>query len=145
MKKEVLDLKESIITGFIEHSHASNHLLRPEFLSNNRGLKVLTTIKEQLLDCDEFWFSVAFITTSGLASLKQELLELKRKNIKGKILVSQYLNFSQPEALKQLLCFDNIELRIAVDTNFHAKGYLFSKDGIYNIIVGSSNFTANAE
>ncbi len=144
MKKDVLDLKESIITGFVEQSHVSNHLLQPEFLSNNRGLKVLTTIKEQLLDCDEFWFSVAFITTSGLASLKQELLELKRANIKGKILVSQYLNFSQPEALKQLLCFENIELRIAVDTDFHAKGYMFSKDGIHNIIVGSSNFTANA-
>ncbi|MGK0235386.1 MAG: superfamily II DNA or RNA helicase/HKD family nuclease [Psychroserpens sp.] len=144
MKKDVLDLKESIITGFVDQSHASNHLLQPEFLSNNRGLKVLTTIKEQLLDCDEFWFSVAFITTSGLASLKQELLELKRTNIKGKILVSQYLNFSQPEALKQLLCFENIELRIAVDTDFHAKGYMFSKDEIHNIIVGSSNFTANA-
>lgn len=144
MKKDVLDLKESIITGFVEQSHVSNHLLQPEFLSNNKGLKVLTTIKEQLLGCDAFWFSVAFITTSGLASLKQELLELKLKNIKGKILVSQYLNFSQPEALKQLLCFENIELRIAVDTDFHAKGYMFSKDGIHNIIVGSSNFTANA-
>ena len=54
------------------------------------------------------------------------------------------MNFSQPEALKQLLCFENIELRIAVDTDFHAKGYMFSKDGIHNIIVGSSNFTANA-
>jgi superfamily II DNA or RNA helicase len=144
MKKDVLDLKKSIITGFVEQTHASNHLLQPEFLSNNRGLKVLTTIKEQLLDCNEFWFSVAFITTSGLASLKQELLELKLANIKGKILVSQYLNFSQPEALKQLLCFENIELRIAVDTDFHAKGYMFSKNGIHNIIVGSSNFTANA-
>lgn len=145
MTKEILELKESLETGFVDKSHASNHLLQPEFLVNDgNGLKVLTTIKEQLLGCDEFWFSVAFVTTSGLASLKQEFLELSSKSVKGKVLVSQYLNFTQPEALRQLLKLDNIELRIAVDSDFHAKGYLFSKNGLNNLIIGSSNFTANA-
>jgi len=145
MTKEILELKQSLETGFVDKNHVSNHLLQPEFLVNDgNGLKVLTTIKEQLLDCDEFWFSVAFVTTSGLASLKQEFLELGRNNIKGKVLVSQYLNFTQPEALRQLLKLGNIELRIAVDSDFHAKGYLFTKNGLNNLVIGSSNFTANA-
>jgi len=145
MTKQLLDLKESLETGFIDRSHVSNHLLQPEFLVNsNDGQKVLTTIKEQLQQCDEFWFSVAFVTTSGVASLKQEFVELENKKIKGKVLVSQYLNFTQPEALKQLLMFNNIEVRIAVDSNFHAKGYLFGNNGLNNLIIGSSNFTANA-
>jgi len=54
------------------------------------------------------------------------------------------LNFTQPEALRRLLKFKNIELRINTNDNFHSKGYLFKKDEYYNLIVGSSNLTANA-
>ena len=79
-----------------------------------------------------------------MATLKNTLAELTAKNIPGKILVSQYLNFTHPEALRQLLSFKNIELRINVDDNFHAKGYLFKKPGYYNLIIGSSNLTAGA-
>lgn len=60
------------------------------------------------------------------------------------MLVSQYLNFSQPEALKQILKFQNIELKIATQGNFHSKGYLFLKGPINDLIIGSSNLTANA-
>jgi HKD family nuclease len=37
---------------------------------------------------------------------------LRERGIKGKILVSQYQDFTEPEALKTLLQFENIELRI---------------------------------
>ena len=124
----------------------SNDEYQPEFLTNNRvsNTKILTTIQKELKECDEFWFSVAFITTSGIATLFNILEELKEKNIKGKILVSQYLNFTQPEALKRLLNFTNIESKIVVNDNFHAKGFLFKKEDIYSLIIGSSNLTANA-
>jgi superfamily II DNA or RNA helicase len=42
------------------------------------------------------------------------------------------------------LKFKNIELRISVNTNFHAKGYLFKKHDYYNLIIGSSNLTGDA-
>ena len=54
------------------------------------------------------------------------------------------MNFTQPEALRQLLKFKNIELKISVNTNFHAKGYLFKKHDYYNLIIGSSNLTGDA-
>ncbi|MFM2230241.1 MAG: hypothetical protein RL607_1499 [Bacteroidota bacterium] len=142
-------LFESLKTGFVDRGvHSVNEYL-PQLLLNDKiqGRKVLSSLLRELNDLkenDEFWFSVAFVTSSGVAVLKNALIELQRKNIKGKILVSQYLNFTQPEALRQLMQFKNIELRIVTHGNFHSKGYLFKKGSIYNLIVGSSNLTANA-
>ncbi len=142
-------LFESLKTGFVDRGVHSQYEYLPQLLLNDKiqGRKVLSSLLKELKelkDSDEFWFSVAFVTTSGVAVIKNSLLELERKKIKGKILVSQYLNFTQPEALRQLMQFKNIELRIVTQGNFHSKGYLFKKGSIYNLIVGSSNLTANA-
>ena len=140
-------LQKSLYKGFISKQIESDKELLPEFLSNDESInkKVLTTLLHQLKNCDEFWFSVAFITTSGVATLMNALTELEEKNIKGKIVVSNYLNFTQPLALQRLLDnFENIDLRIIEKGNFHAKGYLFKKKSLYNLIVGSSNLTSNA-
>jgi superfamily II DNA or RNA helicase/HKD family nuclease len=145
MVSNTLELQKSLMTGFVDKNIISNHSLQPELLVNNgKGNTVAAALREQLQQCDSFWFSVAFVTTSGVACLKQELIELESKNIKSRILVSQYLDFTQPEALKQLLKFSNIELRIATDSDFHAKGYLFSRNEVQNLIIGSSNFTSKA-
>ncbi len=139
-------LLDSLKTGFIDQSLASKKEYLPELLVNdsNNGKKVLQTISRELKNCDEFWFSVAFATKSGVVSLINPLQELENAGIKGKILVSQYQYFTQPEALKSLLKFKNIDLKIAVGSDFHAKGYLFKKSNRYNLIIGSSNLTANA-
>ena len=139
-------LTKSLQTGFIDQLFQSNKEYIPEFLVNNKkeGKKVLTTILSELENCEEFWFSVAFVTTGGISSLINQLIKLDRKGVKGKILVSQYLNFTQPEALKRLLQFKNIELKIVVKGAFHSKGYLFKTGGLYNLIIGSSNLTASA-
>jgi len=139
-------LKKSLETGFIDANIHSDETLQPKLLTNDikADKKILTTLKNELVECEEFWFSVAFITTSGIAVLFNILEELKEKGVKGKLLVSQYLNFTQPEALKRLIQFTNIESKIIVDGNFHAKGFMFKKKDCYNLIIGSSNLTANA-
>ena len=139
-------LSESIRTGFIDQLIQSDKAYRPELLTNDhkQGKKVLSTILRELETCEEFWFSVAFVTTGGIATLMNTLLELEKKNIKGKILASQYLNFTQPEALKRIKQFKNIELRISTEGAFHSKGYLFKKKEVYDLIIGSSNLTQTA-
>ncbi len=139
-------LSNSIQTGFVDQLIQSNKAYRPELLTNNReqGKKVLSTILRELEQCDEFWFSVAFVTTGGIATLMNTLIELEKKNIKGKILASQYLNFTQPEALRRIKQFKNIELRIATEGAFHSKGYLFRKGNVFDLIIGSSNLTQTA-
>jgi superfamily II DNA or RNA helicase len=139
-------LSESLQTGFVDQVIQSTREYRPQLLVNDKltGKKVLTTIERELRLCDEFWFSVAFITTSGVATLINTLIELEKSGVKGKILASQYLNFTQPEALRRLKQFSNIELRIVTDGDFHSKGYLFKKNDVFNLVIGSSNLTANA-
>lgn len=139
-------LTQSLQTGFIDHLIRSDKNFVPQYLINDKaaGKKVLTTIDRELKRCDEFWFSVAFVTTSGVATLINTFIELEKKGIKGKILVSQYQNFTQPEALRRLLRFSNIELKIAVGVDYHSKCYLFKNDQVYDLIIGSSNLTASA-
>ena len=140
------NLENSLRAGFIDQSISSHDEYLPKFLVNDKseGKKVLSSIQHGLNNCEEFWFSVAFVTTDGVASLIETLNTLREKGIKGKILVSQYLNFTQPEALKRLLQFKNIEIKIAVNNSLHSKGYLFKKKDVYDLIIGSSNLTSAA-
>jgi len=140
------ELSKSLQTGFVDKESISEKLYQPTLLVNKKNppQKVLSTILEELRYCDEFYISVAFVTTSGIATLINTFKELQKKGVKGKVVVSQYLNFTQPEALRKLLKFTNIELRIATKENSHSKGYLFKKSEYYNLIIGSSNLTASA-
>ncbi len=140
------NLINALTTGLIDANHASIESFQPNLVLNNfaTGEKTLSTIISNLEKCENFWFSVAFLSKSGVAVLQNTLQKLDKKNIKGKILVSQYLNFTQPEALKTLLKFKNIEIRMVSNIDYHGKGYLFKIDGNYNFLIGSSNLTANA-
>ena len=139
--------------GFIDFNIETDERFLPKILTNNQQeqVKVLENLLFELEHCDEFFFSVAFVTNSGIACLIDTLKELENKHIKGKILASQYQNFTEPRALRRLLQFPNLELKIITsDYNFHAKGYLFhthatsAKDENYTMIVGSSNLTQSA-
>ena len=147
---KVDELRLGFETAYINGSVASNNLYRPQFVSNNHkeGKKVLSSVEDELLKCDRFQISVAFITMSGITPLLQTLKELENKNIPGEILTTNYLNFSEPGALKKLNDLSNITLKMydveAADEGFHTKGYIFRKDEIYRIIIGSSNITSAA-
>lgn len=143
-------LKDGLGTAFIDHTISSNLAYKPQFISNSykEGCKVISSIEEELLSCDEFCISVAFITMGGITPLLQTLKELEKRNVPGKILTTDYLTFSEPEALKRLEGLSNIELKMYVteegSEGFHTKGYVFRKDEMYRIIVGSSNVTQSA-
>ena len=144
------ELNNGFATAFIDNSVNSNLAYRPEFVSNNyrEGKKVLVSIEEELSRCDEFRMSVAFITRRGITPLLQTLKDLEKRNIPGKILTTDYLMFSEPEALEKLAGLKNIELRMFMTDDetggFHTKGYIFRKEEIYRIIIGSSNMTLKA-
>ncbi|MDO6598808.1 DUF3427 domain-containing protein [Tenacibaculum sp. 1_MG-2023] len=145
-KFNIEDFEKSLQTGFIDKSVNSELLYQPELLVNRKKprKKVLSTIISELEKCETFFISVAFATSSGVISLINSLEILELNGVKGKIVVSQYLNFTEPEALRKLLKYKNIELRIATNSNSHSKGYLFKTAKHYNLIVGSSNLTGNA-
>lgn len=144
------ELRAGFETAYIDGTLTSSLAYRPQFVSNNykEGKKVLSSIEDELLKCDRFQISVAFITMSGITPLLQTLKELERRQIPGEILTTNYLDFSEPKALSKLNELTNITLRMydveAADEGFHTKGYIFRKDEIYRIIIGSSNITSAA-
>lgn len=142
-------IKEGLYTAFVDSSCESNLAFKPQFLSNNyrSGQKLLSTLDEELLSCDEFAISVAFINKGGITPLLQTLKELENKGIKGRVLTTDYLTFSDPEALDTLNSLKNIELRLYCtdeSVGFHTKGYIFKKEELFHIIIGSSNITQRA-
>ncbi len=142
---DVISFENSLKTGFIDASIESDTALRPRFLSNDReaATNLLAVIKSQLRDCRSFDFSVAFIAESGLQTLIETLNDLRDRHIPGRLLTSTYLNFNNPEALRKLLEYPNIEVRV-YQGGMHVKGYFFNKDDLSTVIVGSSNLTQTA-
>ena len=151
MKHMLIDqMQDGFNTAYIDKAYSSNLAYKPQFISNNykEGRKVLSSIESELLSCKEFFISVAFITMGGVTPLLQTLKELERRHIPGKILTTDYQNFSEPRALRKLAELSNITLKMyrtdEAQEGFHTKGYIFKNEEFYRIIVGSSNLTLNA-
>ncbi|MCP1225573.1 DUF3427 domain-containing protein [Sebaldella sp. S0638] len=105
-----------------------------------------TYLKEELNSCDSFCFIVSFIKFSGIQLLINTLDELKRQGIKGKIVTSVYLNITDPKALRKLMEYDNLEIKVYNNTreSFHTKAYLFQRKEYSSCIIGSSNLSQSA-
>ena len=131
------ELKSGLNAAYINGSVAANLAYKPAFVSNNPedGKKVISSVEDELLRCDQFQISVAFITMGGVTPLLQTLKGLEEKGIKGQILTTNYLNFSEPRALEKLNGLKNITLKMydveAAGNGFHTKGYIFKKGEIY--------------
>ncbi|WP_323588502.1 DEAD/DEAH box helicase [Aliarcobacter butzleri] len=117
-------------------------------VTNNQITNFFNNITELLDNCESFCFNVAFINFSGIQLLLDSFKKLEEKNIKGKILTSTYLNFTQIKALEKIKKFKNIELKIydceVTNIGFHSKSYIFEFKDDYKILIGSSNITASA-
>lgn len=137
-------IENSLHKGFIDQNKPVSATFKPKLLTNKHHESVLSTLLQELKTCKTFYFSVAFITEGGLATLKTMLYDLKKKGINGRILTSTFLNFNQPKMFKELLKLDNVEVRLTGEKGFHAKGYIFEHEDYYSLIVGSSNLTDSA-
>ena len=134
--------------AFVDSKVVADPMYSPQLLTNRGGQKVLTAIEKELKGCDDLFISVAFITMGGIAPLLGTLKDLEKKGVKGRILTTDYLMFSDPLALDKLNSLNNLDVRIFKtgenDVGFHTKGYMFHNNGDLRIIVGSSNLTQNA-
>lgn len=140
------DLKNSLLTGFIDKAINSSEELQPKLIINDlsSSQSVLDSLLTEISQCDQFFICAAFLTKSGVAVLLNTLQEIEAKGVKGQILVSEYLGFTQPEALRSLLQFSNIEVRVATTDNMHGKMYIFDSPQNSTMMIGSSNLTAAA-
>jgi HKD family nuclease len=137
----ISEIQKSLITGFIDGSAKSLEEYQPKLLLNSPESKILTELK----NCDEFFFSIAFVTNSGVAVLIETLKELEKKGVPGKVIVSEYQYFTEPRALERLIGLKNLDIRIISEgQHLHSKGYIFRHNKTISLIVGSSNLTQDA-
>ncbi len=115
----------------------------PALVYNDSPTKsVFSAINRELRKCKSFEFSVAFITDSGITPFCHFLKN--HPDVTGRIITTDYLQFSEPRALKKLLELKNVECRVYTKAAFHTKGYLFHNDEGSSLIIGSSNITNTA-
>lgn len=138
------NFQQSLYKGFIDQAQPSGERFKPALIVNKTDENVLNALHEELDHCETFFFSVAFVTESGLAMLKSHLLDLAKKGVKGRMLTSTFLNFNNPKVFRELLKISNLEVRLAEKKGFHSKGYIFDQGTHHSLIVGSSNLTASA-
>ncbi|RPA65444.1 DUF3427 domain-containing protein [Aerococcus agrisoli] len=138
-------LVQALHHAFIDQQTVGSHY-DPKLIINQPEKKefLLTTLQEELENCTSFTFSVAFVTESGLNTLKTFLSDLHLKGISGRLLTSTYLDFNQPDVFEALMRIPNLEVRMSDKKAFHAKGYLFEHEDHQSFIIGSSNLTINA-
>lgn len=140
------DLLAGARSGLIKFDPDVASVLHPQLVLNDlaKGEKVLEFILENLSMCEKFRFAVAFVTRSGVACLHQTLKEFCSRGGSGEILVSSYLNFSDPHAIKALKNFPGIDVKFVAAPNFHGKTFLFDFDDFSRVLIGSSNLTQDA-
>lgn len=118
-----------------------------KLITNSDRGNLLNELKRSLYECESFYFSVAFINYSGIQLLLDIFKDLEVSGVKGKIITSTYLNFTEPKALGRLKKFSNVDLKIFIankEKGFHTKAYIFENKDSYKIIIGSSNITQRA-
>ena len=103
-------------------------------------------LKQELLNCKKFYFIVSFIRYSGIQLLINTLDELEKQGIQGEIITSVYLNITDSKALRKLLSYKNIKVKIYNNSSesFHTKAYLFEKEKYHSVVIGSSNISQSA-
>jgi superfamily II DNA or RNA helicase/HKD family nuclease len=139
-------LSRGIKSGLLEFDRSEQTDLSPGLILNDRehGEKVLSYILENLEQCKSFHFAVAFVTTSGVACIHQTLKDAIARGCKGEILVSRYLNFSDPVAIEKLRHFDGVTIRFIEESDFHGKLFYFTFEKFNRLLIGSSNLTQAA-
>ena len=132
-------IRSDLEFGFVDRSASAQHLYNPRLINNRSGTEMLRAIKDELRLARSFTFSVAFITSQAIATLKQALLEFEGR---GTIITSDYLDFNDPEMFEELLLLDNIDVRVldSSQVGFHAKGYLFHHEVGMTAIIGTFGF-----
>jgi superfamily II DNA or RNA helicase/HKD family nuclease/SOS-response transcriptional repressor LexA len=114
-------------------------------------------IRNALKTATDIEIAVSFIRNSGLNLLFQDIedaMQSKERQVSLSLLTSDYMNITEPQALKQLMLLSErgADIRIFESkqaTSFHLKSYIFVKNNEYGMqkasaFIGSSNISKTA-
>lgn len=113
-------------------------------IANNK-ITMYESLKKSIKNSDEIIMNVSFIRDSGVKLLIKDLKEAKEQGKKIKILTSDYMKVTEPNALYRLLDVGDVKIfNNPSNKSFHSKGYIFKKDNEFEIYIGSSNISYSA-
>lgn len=72
-------------------------------LITNKVIKMFELLKKSINDADEIFINVSFIRDSGLKLLMPELIKAQEEGKEIKIITSDYMGITEPNALYRLL------------------------------------------
>ena len=110
---------------------------------------ILPKLKHCIKKAKKIYFIVSFIRDSGIKLLIKAIKEASTEGKEIKIITSNYMNITEPNALYRLyeIFEKNKNVRIFNNPNisFHPKTYIFEyEDGEGEVLVGSSNISYSA-
>ncbi|VWX35298.1 DUF3427 domain-containing protein [Exiguobacterium oxidotolerans] len=111
--------------------------------------KLLHHLIDELATAQSADWMVSFTRHSGIQALVPALQEAERLNKPIRVLTSFYMNITEAKALRTLMQFRNVEIKIyePIKKNqaFHPKAYLFTREtDLHSAIIGSSNLSKSA-
>ncbi len=68
-------LERDVRYGYLDQRVSAPHTNHPQVISNSGPATMLRALRTELRACDEFMFSVAFVSPGALALLKQEFVD----------------------------------------------------------------------
>lgn len=80
------ELQNGLSAAYINGSVAANLAYKPAFNEQSEEEEGYFIRRDELLRCEEFQISVAFITMGGVTPLLQTLKELEKKALKDRFL-----------------------------------------------------------
>ena len=108
-------------------------------------------LRSALLHADRADILSAFVQTSGVDLLKDDLRDALRRGAKVRLLTGDYLGVTSPDALRRLLSladehpsFEPYFFEVKNARSFHPKAYLFFQGAHGVAYVGSSNLSERA-
>lgn len=148
--------KESWMNALIQRSS----VLPAKLITGERDHPFLPQLCASIAQADEIDFTVAFIKQTGLRLLLPDLQAAlvpgddgNRKPARLRVLTSDYLDVTDPQALRQLMLLQEQGAQVRVfqarDTSFHMKAYLFAHFNHDSLLqgtafIGSSNISRAA-
>lgn len=114
-------------------------------LISNGKRTMYETLKNSINNSEEIVMNVSFIRDSGLKLLIPELQKAKASGKNIKILTSDYMKVTEPNALYRLLDIPGVKIfNNPSNKSFHPKTYIFKNKNKIEIYIGSSNISYSA-
>ena len=116
----------------------------PRHVLNTVGTAYMgDVLRAALREADEVHICVAFLRYSGLGLVLKELETFTARGGQLRVIVSTYLNITQPGAVRVLAALSGAQIKLQTGPKgFHTKYYMFGRGRHQRTCwVGSSNFT----